>query len=58
MVKYLSSASYESPELHFGKQRLTGAGADEVKGMTTELNAIQSAIFVKFAFDKTISPRN
>lgn len=58
MTKYLSNAAYESSELHFGKLRLSGAAADEVEGMTTELNAIQSAIFFKFAFDKQESSHN
>jgi hypothetical protein len=58
MVQYLSGAAYESPELHFGGQPLTGALADEVKEMTTELNAAQPAMFLKFSLDLRKSPNN
>ena len=58
MVKYLSNAAYESSGMHFGGQPLTGAAEDEVKGLTSELNAIQARIFYKFAFDTNQQSHN
>lgn len=58
MVKYLSNAAYESSELHFTNPPLSGDAAAEVKAKTGELNAIQAALFYKFAFDtKPTSPK-
>lgn len=51
MVKYLSNEAYESPEMHFTGAPLPDEKADEVKAITSQLNAIQAALFYKFAFD-------
>jgi lipoteichoic acid synthase len=51
MEKYLSNETYESPAFHFGGQLLTGAEADQVKGVTSELNALQAAMFYKYSIN-------
>ena len=57
MVKHLSNTAYESSQLHFA-HRITSPEADEVTETTSELNALQSAIFFKYAFDKVKPPQN
>jgi arylsulfatase A-like enzyme len=48
MVKYLSDSVYENSSLHFSGPQLRGTAADEVKERTNEMNALQSAMFLKF----------
>ena len=51
MVKYLSREAYQSPEMHFTGAPLSSEKADQVKEITNQLNAIQAALFYRFAFD-------
>lgn len=51
MVKYLSGSAFESPQLHFDGEPLPDGQADRVKELTRQLNAIQAAMFYKFAYE-------
>lgn len=55
MVKYLSNAVYGSDKLHFGSDRLSGPEADSVSNLTSEMNAIEAAIFYEYSFEKQYS---
>ena len=58
MVKYLAGSAYESPEMHFTGEPMPEKDANEVKDLTSQLNAIQAAMFYKFAFNVQKPPRN
>jgi hypothetical protein len=56
MIKYLTNTAFESPVLHFSQQPIPGPQAEEVNRTTTKLNAIQSAMFLKFSLDTRFTP--
>jgi glucan phosphoethanolaminetransferase (alkaline phosphatase superfamily) len=56
MVKYLSNTAYESPKLQFDAQPIPGPEANQVSQLTTDLDAVQSAMFLKFSVDAEGSP--
>jgi membrane-anchored protein YejM (alkaline phosphatase superfamily) len=52
MVRYVSDSAYKSPDLHFAGPPISDPEASEVESLTTELNAVQSAMFLKLTLDK------
>lgn len=55
MVRYMTDTAYESPVLHFNGEPLPGPQAAEVNRTTTELNALQSAMFLKLSLETNLS---